>query len=1016
MENASKKRRTIASALIVTAVLAVALVLLFTLPGSAEAPAEEMQGFSYQIVTGDSLASASTDLRFLFTIGSLDYTRVGFVLSKTNSNPTDGGSGCTTYQTTKVHSAVRANGQLIEAPAGRYWVAVRVRDIPNASFGTPIYLRPFVEDGQGIRYLDARDITACGAFGHDNLHDYGQIFAAPTALDPGRQAAVCDRCGEVVVAVNVAEYEAEVANWQNAAAQYTNSDFASGSIRTDLGKGTSYNYLANNPTVGEHPRVMFTESDIPGIRTALENASDEVKSRYYVAAFSDRTYGEIGPADPNRDDGYHNFEGGMLDKLQLLALDYQLTGNKANGYLAIRALKEYLKRMDFREIDGDQCRTFGHVMYNAACVYDWCHDLMTTEDKAQIVLAVQKKCCEGSNDSGKRMEVGFPPSGQNAVSGHGCEYQILRDYLSFAIAIYDEYPGWWNYIAYRFYNEFVPVRNEFYRAQMYPQGSSLYVRIRFTSDLYSALLIKCATGVFPYESEANMKEVMRTVYSYEWRKIGDKNYALASGDDQVAYGDFIDYGRASLLSSHLFDDATMRAQLEYFKWSYSKFNSSFTVMASPAETLICSSHNITAAADRHDDMPLIRYNGGWLGQIIARNSWGGRQALVLMKIGVRTNGNHEHYDSGSFQIIYRARLAGDSGVYDGYGNDHHYYYHQATIAHNSLLIYNSSLKTTDSYYYSGGQKRRGEPGSYDNWQSNTYKMGEVTGVEYAYADRAETQPIYAYIAGNIAPAYDSSIANEVTRRMLTVYDTGSDQVPMFFFVFDNINAKNSSFKKTFLLHTVTEPTIDGKTVTVLNGDGKLVLQNVIGNNVTITKRGGDGQNYLVNRNGANNYEQLNSPNTKDDGYWGRVEISPATGNAVDQLLNVMYVCDNGVNPVGMTATGFSTSEVKGAVIGNTAAVFVTSATRRDSAFTFTAPGEGLKHYYVSGVAAGSWTVTVGGKTVDYDVATSEGGLLVFTAPAGSAITLTPGASPNMEIDGNLPEGEWSSYDFGNLLP
>ena len=99
------------------------------------------------------------------------------------------------------------------------------------------------------------------------------------------------------------------------------------------------------------------------------------------------------------------------------------------------------------------------------------------------MLAVQKKCCEGSNLEGARMEVGFPPSGQNGVSGHGCEYQILRDYLSFAIAIYDEYPGWWNYIAYRFYNEFVPVRNEFYRAQMYPQGSSLYVRIRFTSDL-----------------------------------------------------------------------------------------------------------------------------------------------------------------------------------------------------------------------------------------------------------------------------------------------------------------------------------------------------------------------------------------------------------------------------------------------------------------------------------------------------------------------------------------------------
>ena len=602
MENASKKRRTIASALIVTAVLAVALVLLFTLPGSAEAPAEEMQGFSYQTVTGDSLASASTDLRFLFTIGSLDYTRVGFVLSKTNSNPTDGGSGCTTYQTTTVHSAVRANGQLIEAPAGRYWVAVRVRNIPNASFGTPIYLRPFVEDGQGIRYLDARDITACGAFGHDNLHDYGQIFAAPTALDPGRQAAVCDRCGDVVVAVDLDAYNADVAYWQNAAAQYTNSNFGTGSITANLGKGTSFNYLDVNPTVGQHPRVLFNENDIPGIQAALANATDAAKEAYYVAAYGDPTWGELDPAVENGDN-YNNFSAAMLAKLQLLALDYQLTGNEVNGYMAIRALKEYLKRMDFRKIDGDQCRYFGHVMYIAACVYDWCYDLMTSTDKSQIVFAVQKKCCEGSNDSGARMEVGFPPSGQGAISGHGCEFQILRDYLSFAIAIYDEYPGWWNYIGYRFYNEFVPVRNKFYEAGMYPQGVSLYVRIRYTSDLYSAWLIKAMTGSIPYESEANMKQVARTIFSYEWRTTGGKLYGIASGDDQSTNGDFIDYNRVALISSYLFDDATIRAQFEYFKNGYSEFNiNHFTANNTVAEYLICSSSGLEAAADRHEDM------------------------------------------------------------------------------------------------------------------------------------------------------------------------------------------------------------------------------------------------------------------------------------------------------------------------------------------------------------------------------------------------------------------------------
>ena len=1018
MENASKKTKVIASALIVTAVLAVALVLLFTLPGSAVEPVAEMQSFSYQTIVGDSLASENTDLRFLFTIGSLDYTRVGFVFSKTNENPTVGGDGCSTYETTNVHSKVRANGELIAAGTGRYWVAVKLSDIPNADFGTKIYVRPFVQDGQGIRYLDASDLTTCGAFGHDNLHDYGQIFAAPTAVDPGRQAAVCDRCGDVVTAVDLDAYNADVAYWQNAAAQYTNSNFGTGSITTNLGKGTTFNYLEVNPTVGQHPRVLFNENDIPGIRTALENATDAAKTDYYVAVYDDPTWGELDPAE-KRDNGFHNFSASMLSKLQMLALDYQLTGNKVNGYMAIRALKEYLKRMDFQELTGDPCRTYGHIMYIAACVYDWCYDLMTQTDKQQIVFAVQKKCCDGD-----KMEVGFPPSGQNAVSGHGCEFQILRDYLSFAIAIYDDYPGWWNYIGYRFYNEFVPVRNEFYEAGMYPQGTSLYVRIRYTSDLYSAWLIKAMTGSIPYESEANMKQVARTIFSHEWRKQNGKTYGLASGDDQVTYGEFINYSRVAMISSYLFDDATMRAQFEYFGKGYSSFDTNFTVTNTVAEYLICSSSGLEAAADRHEDMDLIVYNGGWLGQIIARNNWGTSQALVLMKIGVRTTANHEHYDSGQFQIYYRARLAVDSGVYSNYGNDHHYYYHQATIAHNSLLIYNSSLRYTDGGYYSGGQKRRSEPGSYSNWQKDTYKMGDVTGYEYAYADRAETTPTYAYIAGNIASAYDSSVATEVTRRMLAVYDTGYAATPMFFFVFDNITAKSANFQKTFLLHTATEPTIEGNRVSVVNGNGKLVLQNVIGNNVTISKVGGtvtkiveDKEVYDADRssNYVVNGDQLVPPNSGNDGFWGRVEIKPATGNATDQLLNVMYVCDTDSDR-NLVASSISTSVVKGAVLGNTAAVFVTSATRRTTAFSFTATGEGYLNYYVSGVAAGTWLVTAGGKTVSYDAATSDGGLLVFSAPAGTEITLTPGATPDMLIDPSLSEDEWPSYDFGNLVP
>ena len=103
---------------------------------------------------------------------------------------------------------------------------------------------------------------------------------------------------------------------------------------------------------------------------------------------------------------------------------------------------------------------------------------------------------------------------------------------------------------------------------MVTQGASLYSRIRFSSDLYSGILIKAATGVMPYD-EAGMKQVMRTVYSYE---LPNRN-AFAAGDNNVDDGDFVEYSRNTLLSSYLFDDATMRANLEYYKKSYSRFDS-----------------------------------------------------------------------------------------------------------------------------------------------------------------------------------------------------------------------------------------------------------------------------------------------------------------------------------------------------------------------------------------------------------------------------------------------------------
>ena len=388
--------------------------------------------------------------------------------------------------------------------------------------------------------------------------------------------------------------------------------------------------------------------------------------------------------------------------------------------------------------------------------------------------------------------------------------------------------------------------------------------------------------------------------------------------------------------------------------------------------LILRSTGVDETLNRHENLDLIRYNPGFLGEVIAHSDWTKNAASVLMKIGGRVTANHDHADAGSFQIYYKDILAGDTGFYDTYGSNHHFNYHQATIAHNSIIIYRNGE-------YIGQTPRRSEPADFDHWMSDSYKTATVTGFSSAYKDEDETVPIYAYFAGDIAPAYSGNF-EKAERRMLAVFDTQNPDIPLYFFVYDSMSAKNASVNVTFLLHTKSKPTISENTVTTSVNGGKLVLQNLMGGN-KIEAIGGTDQNYVVND------EQLETRNGEKDGFWGRVEIS-ATGSAeTDTLLNVMYVTGSS-NTKLTTATKFSTDSVVGSVIGNSAAVFVDSSVRRSTEFKFTAKASGSDmNYYVSGVKAGNWRVTVGSTTLTV-TATEEGGMLYFTAPAGE-VTLTP---------------------------
>ena len=196
MHNRFTKRGV--TTLLLLALLIVGVAILLPIVASADGtPANdgEIEDLNYQTVNGTNVkTSEKTDLRFLFSIDNLDYTAVGFVFS-TSNDPVKTGtkqSGNFTESTT-VYRSVTANSTDIPAPDGRLWVAAKLSEIPHASFATYIYVRPYVEDGSGVRYGETKRINVCEALGH--VHEIKNPEGTATLLTAGTRRGNCAVCG-----------------------------------------------------------------------------------------------------------------------------------------------------------------------------------------------------------------------------------------------------------------------------------------------------------------------------------------------------------------------------------------------------------------------------------------------------------------------------------------------------------------------------------------------------------------------------------------------------------------------------------------------------------------------------------------------------------------------------------------------------------------------------------------------------------------------------------------------------
>jgi len=435
----------------------------------------------------------------------------------------------------------------------------------------------------------------------------------------------------------------------------------------------------------------------------------------------------------------------------------------------------------------------------------------------------------------------------------------------------------------------------------------------------------CYTTMFPYlvwefaTEEPSLFDEWQNQQVF-WYLYGLRNQAWVTcgGKHSIvrrAYGEYPNFGdcygtrwsepkqRHVLVAAFMYDNP-------YAKWLFNHFDVKGEDFISYGELLY--KHFGRKEGKSPDDLPLARCFRH-AGFAVMRDSWDFDQnTLLVFKSAPFYTMNHHHKDQNSFTIYYKGPLAIDSGGYalcGKYGSRHWFNYYTRSVAHNTILIYDPEEDFGTCRWgklsNDGGQAFLREAGSVEDLTGKS----ALDGIQ-RYENRTE----FAYVMGDATKAY-SAHKLERFRRHVVYLRRHSYNHPAIV-VYDEVVSKNPSFKKTYLLHSIAQPAVEGKLFSVEITDGldqtqkgRLYDEVFLPLDADIEVIGGIGREFFVADDGTgkpHNYREefaRTFPEIADQpaieremgmfrelGEW-RVEISSKKHSTEDRFLNVLSVTD-----------------------------------------------------------------------------------------------------------------------------
>lgn len=724
------------------------------------------------------------------------------------------------------------------------------------------------------------------------------------------------------------------------------------------------------PTV--HPRLYLRSSDIPELRERLKNPEIQKTIAKIQKLGVDRTPEEEAKAPDKSGFRYYAENRGVTSRVQLEAMDYLLNKKKSVARKAIVAMLDTLRNTNYGK-KGDLSRASGQMLMCGAMVYDWCYDQMKdSEKKAYINEFVRIS---------KTMECGYPPKNTEPIAGHSSEWMVMRDMLSAAIAIYDEFPEMYNNVMTMLCRDYIPVRNYVYAGHNYHQGTS-YANVRFSNDLFSLWILDRMGAGAVYDPAQQF-----VMYDFLYRRRPD-GMVLPAGDVNPGIGG--SYGLPAMLAYSYYKDP-------YLAYEY-KRNTKIDNHCLIFDVLW---RDYTIEPKSPETLPLTKYSGTPYGWMIARTGWDKNSVIAEMKINEHFVGNHQHMDGGAFQIYYKGPLAIDAGAYHGtsggYNSPHNKNFFKRTVAHNSLLVFDPNEKFA-SWNYGGTDKTEfadndgGQRMPGDRWEtcrsfadllSDEYTTGQVLahGIGGDYM-----APEYSYLSGDITKAYSDKVKE--VKRSFVFLNLKSEKVPAAMVVFDKVVSKNPEFKKHWLLHSIEEPKVSENGIIIKrtkDGDSGMLSNTVLlpaEENLDMQVIGGKGKEFWVNGTNYANAPQAGRPDPRNERCEWRVEVSPSAPANEDYFLNVIQVADNNCNELHK-ASLLKGENLVGAVIADRIVTFSKDGETINGKAEMDVQGNGTFKFVMTDMKPGTWQVKKDGKIfIPYKWVGTEDGVLSFEGGSG----------------------------------